>query len=201
MTAPTNPADALAPAPICPDFNKLVLAIARDLMPEGWDVIPDAPDTLADLRAYYEEHGRIAVNVESRHGCTIGDPEVHYAFRAWHDLIHVLNADQAVFDLPGEKVAADRHREEIYRRLGYTPESAWYGALIEIEIVAQNAHAIRHGYYPPDQRAFAERWLKDRGWERPASLGQPSKDDFRLVLPAPWAPRFQDMAEAAERAA
>ena len=156
--------------PLCPAFNQLVLAIARDLMPEGWDVIEDAPDTLEELLEYYEKHGRVAVNVESRHGCTVGDPETHYAFRAWHDLIHVLNPIEAAFNLEGEKWAAEKHRQEIYRRLGYTPEAAFFGALIEIEIVAQNAHYLRLGFWPEDPRAFAERWLKDRGFKQPEGL-------------------------------
>lgn len=159
-----------SPMPLCGAFNSLILAIARDLMPEGWDVIPNAPDTLAEARAYYEKNGRVAVDVESRHGCTVGDPEAHYAFRAWHDLIHICNPDFATFDLPGERWAADRHREEIFKRLGYTPEAAWFGALVEIEIVAQNAHLLRLGYWPNDPRAFAERWLADRGWQRPVAL-------------------------------
>ncbi|SKB49958.1 hypothetical protein [Sphingopyxis flava] len=159
-----------ADVPLCPAFNQLILAIARDLMPEGWDVIPDAPDSLEELREYYVKHGRVAVNVESRHGCTVGDPEVHYAFRAWHDLIHVCNPNEAAFTLDGEKYAANAHREEIYRRLGYTPEATFFGALIEIEIVAQNAHVLRLGYWPEDPRAFALRWLHDRGFEAPRSI-------------------------------
>lgn len=156
--------------PICPAFNSLVWAIATDLMPEGWDVIADAPQTLEDARAYYETNGRVAVDIESRTGCTIGDQRVHYAFRAWHDLIHILSPDLATFDLPGERWAANRHRDEIIARMGYTPESVWFGALVEIEIVSQNAHMLRLGYYPPDPRGFAERWLRGRGFNPPASL-------------------------------
>lgn len=157
--------------PTCRAFNQLVLAIARDLMPEGWDVIPNAPDTLEEARDYYLKHGRVAVDVESKHGCTVGDPEAHYAFRAWHDLIHILNPEEAAFTLEGERWAADRHRDEIVKRLGYTPEAAWFGALVEIEIVSQNAFMLRRGEWPADPRGFANRWLADRGWQRPASLG------------------------------
>jgi hypothetical protein len=158
--------------PICPTFTHLVHSIARDLMPEGWDVIPDAPDTLPDLRDYYAQNKRIAVNEESRYGCTVGDLEAHYAFRAWHDLLHVLDKDASEhFDLPGERRMADRHRQEIVRRIGYCPEASFFGALVEIEIVAQNAHKLRLGVWPEDPRAFALRWLDDRGFDRPQSLG------------------------------
>lgn len=156
--------------PTCAAFNQLILAIARDLMPEGWDVIPNAPDTLEAARTYYETNGRVAVDVESKHGCTVGDPETHYAFRAWHDLIHILNPHEAEFTLAGERWAAHRHRDEIINRIGYTPEAAWFGALVEIEIVSQNAHMLRLGYWPEDPRGFANRWLADRGWERPRGL-------------------------------
>lgn len=165
-TAITN----CSPVPICAGFNRLILDITQDLMPEGWDVIENAPDTLDDAIAYYEKNGRVAVDIESKHGCTVGDPEAHYAFRAWHDLIHILYPEEATFDLKGERFAADKHREEIFKRCGYTPEAAWYGALIEIEIVAQNAFMLRTGDFPADPRSFAERWLQDRKWERPASL-------------------------------
>ncbi|AKM09365.1 hypothetical protein AB433_04195 [Croceicoccus naphthovorans] len=142
-------------------------------MPEGWDAIKDAPDTLPDALAYYQNEGRVAVNVESAHGCTVGDPEAHYAFRAWHDLIHLEDAEKGTFDLKGEQWCADKHREEIIHRLGYTPEAAWFGALVQIEIVEQNRYFLRTGRWPEDPRAFALRWLKDRGFERPASLGGP----------------------------
>lgn len=171
--------------PLCPTFTRLVYSIACDLMPEGWDVIPDAPDTLPDLRAYYHANKRIAVNIESRHGCTVGDLEAHYAFRAWHDLLHVLDAaGDAEFNLQGERRMAHRHREEIIARIGYGLEAIWMGALIEIEIVAQNAHKLRLGVWP-DQRPFALRWLKDRGFDRPRSLGG-SIFNTPIGAPDPW---------------
>lgn len=164
------------PRPVCQAFNNLILNIACDLMPEGWDVIENAPDTLDDAIAYYEKHGRVAVDVESKHGCTIGDPKVHYAFRAWHDLIHILYPEEATFDLKGERWAADRHREEIFKRLGYTQEAIWFGALVEIEIVAQNAYMLRTGNWPRDPRAFAERWLEDRSFTQPGRIARPVAD-------------------------
>lgn len=160
--------------PLCPTFTALVHLIAKDLLPEGWDVIPDAPNTLPDLIAYYREHNRIAINVESRHGATVGDLEAHYAFRAWHDYLHVLDYERHKdedFTLAGERRVADMHRQELVRRLGYTPEANWMGALVQIEIVAANQFKLRFGDWAPDSRAFALRWLKDRGFDRPASLG------------------------------
>lgn len=161
-------------SPVCPHFNRLMLAIARDLMPEGWDVVDseDFPNTLEAARAYYAKNGRVAVDKTSVTGCTMGDPEAHYAFRAWHDLIHILYGE-ADFTLAGERFAADVHRAEIFKRIGYTQEAVWFGALVEIEIVAQNAHNIRLGYYPPDPRAFALKWLEDRGFVSPPSLPTP----------------------------
>lgn len=157
--------------PLCPTFTALVRSIAHDLMPEGWDVIPDAPDTLPDLRDYYHENKRIAVNEVSRYGCTVGDLDAHYAFRAWHDLLHVMDPEApAEFDLEGERRMADAHRAEIVKRLGYCPGSSWMGALVEIEIVAQNAHKLRLGVWP-EQRPLALRWLADRGFDRPQALG------------------------------
>lgn len=167
--------------PLCPAFTHLAHSIARDLMPEGWDVIPNAPDTLPDLRDYYHENKRIAVNTESRYGCTVGDLEAHYAFRAWHDLLHVLDPDAgSAFDLEGERRMANRHRQQIVDRIGYSADSAFMGALVEIEIVAQNAHKLRLGIWPEDPRAFALRWLDDRGFDRPRSLGGSLK---RRLLP------------------
>lgn len=153
--------------PLSPGFDQLVLHVAQDLMPQGWDVIENAPDTLAEAIEHYQRTGRVAVSVHSQYGCTVGDKQCHYAFRAWHDLIHVCNPEQATFDLPGEKFCAQVHRQEIYNRFGYTQETAFFGALIEIEIVAQNAFFLSTGNYPANPRAFALRWLSDRGFVIP----------------------------------
>ena len=92
--------------PLCPAFNTLMLEIARDEMPQGWEAIPDAPATLADLKNYWHVHGRIAVNSNNRFGLVVGEPNAYWAFRAWHDLLHVFNDDGPEWSMAGERAMA-----------------------------------------------------------------------------------------------
>lgn len=151
-------------APLCRGFNDLMLEIARDALPGGWDAIEGAPDTLSDLKDHYARTGRIAVNVNSRFGLTTGDPEAYYAFRAWHDLLHVLHDEGDRFTIPGERRMARLHREEIVRRIGDTTLAHFYADLIQVEVDVANDLYVQTGQWPEAARQFAIGWLLGRGW-------------------------------------
>lgn len=157
--------------PFCPEFNALMLTIANEVMPQGWDAIEEAPDTLADLKAYYARTGRIAVNATSRFGLTVGEPEAYYAFRAWHDLLHVLHDGSDRFTIPGERAVANLHREELVRRLGDTDKAHFFADLIQVEVDAANNLYVKTGAWPASPREFAIGWLLGKGWE-PQRLAQ-----------------------------
>lgn len=154
--------------PLCPSFNNLMVSIAADWLPEGYDVIVGAPNSLQDLKNYYHNNKKIAVELSGSGGCTMGDSDDYYAFRAWHDLVHVLY--DCEFTWEGERKAALVHQGEVVKRLGYNHEAFFFGALIEVEIVAQNVFVIQTGDYPAQPRCFAEKWLRDRKIDCPPQL-------------------------------
>lgn len=151
--------------PLCTAFNRAITCLANENMPNGWRVMPNAPYDLPALVQYYNTNGCIAVELTGSGGCTMGIPEQHYAFRAWHDLLHVQHCGD--FDIPGETEMARKHQQAVYDRFGFNACTQWFAALIEIEIVAQNEVNVRKGSYPADPRAFALCWLAEREIVKP----------------------------------
>lgn len=168
-------------APLCPAFNALVLEIARDAMPQGWDAIPDAPATLADLVAYWRAHGRIAVNSNNRFGLAVGEPQAYWAFRAWHDLLHVHHDTGEAWTMAGERAMAELHHEELIRRLGDTRQADYYADLIRVEIDAANGFYVRTCEWPEQPRQFAIGWLLGRGW-KPSEIEAYAKEPAHSAL-------------------
>lgn len=149
--------------PLCPAFNQLMLDIANEKMPQGWDAIPDAPATLEDLKDYHRETGRVAVNSNNQHGLTVGEPEAYWAFRAWHDLLHCENDEGTRWTMDGERRMADLHHEELRKRL--PPRLAdFYADLIRVEVDYANDLYVKTGLWPENPREFAIGWLLARGW-------------------------------------
>jgi hypothetical protein len=79
-----------------------------------------------------------------------GDPSVNWAFRAWHDSLHLkLGAD---FSLQGERIVA----LEQCRVIG---SDAW-AKIVMGEVVGQVEYLNKYGTFPADQMAFMRNWLK-----------------------------------------
>lgn len=158
--------------PLCPIFNAAMVRLAHEAMPDGYNVEVGAPATLNDLVKRYYREGRITVELTGSGGCTMGIPEQHYAFRAWHDMCHV--AECGPFTVPGEIHLARLHHAAIYARYGFNAWTQWFCALIEIEIVSQNEINEAKGHYPCDPRAFALCKLAEWGITRPEHVPLPA---------------------------
>lgn len=79
-----------------------------------------------------------------------GDAKVNWAFRAWHDALHLeLNAP---FTFEGEKLVA----LEQARLIG----SDQLGNILMAEIVGQTEFYNKYGYFPVDQVKFIQDYLK-----------------------------------------
>lgn len=143
--------------PIDRAFNVCVLQMADRLFPTGFDVGPNAPDTFEALKAHIARTGRMLVWDGASDATIFGDPEVNYAFRAWHDWCH-LKAD-ADFSKGGEKAAADVQKRHIRSLYGYGPTADRFCRLVDCEVVAQGEYAAIHGEFPKDQMAFARDYL------------------------------------------
>jgi hypothetical protein len=119
-----------------------------DLAPR-FSVSENAPNTFAELK------GRTSplVVYSGASDCTIyGDPRINYAFRAWHDSIHLrLNAGFTV----AEEI---RVAEESARILGGT-----LGEIIYTEIADQRIYAEITGQFVGNQVDFMVSHLKAKG--------------------------------------
>ena len=74
--------------PLDPNLNAAILAIAKRLFPDGFDVSDDAPDTYEKLKAHLDAGNRMLVYGGGSQHTIYADPAVNHAFRAWHDWTH-----------------------------------------------------------------------------------------------------------------
>ena len=148
------------PQPIDKEFNELVLTMAQCLMPHGFEVATDAPQTYEALRDYYNETGKIKVwNGASE--CTIfGYPVVNWAFRAWHDWVHVMNSLE--FTVDDEHSVMRFQQLQIIELLGNTAQAQRFCMYLEAEIDGQAEYFQKHGHFPEDQRAFFNEYIAQR---------------------------------------
>lgn len=113
-----------------------------------WETSEHAPNTYENLAALCP--GRHMVVYSGGSDKTIwSSPEVNYAFRAWHDYIHVQF--KLPFTLEGETAAA---------RIQSRSLSGLAKRLIEIEVIDQAKHFLATGEFVADQRAFTIKKLR-----------------------------------------
>ncbi len=116
---------------------------------------PDAPDTFEKLEAWYIMH-KLGLTPASLPvydgGCdnTIySTPAVNYAFRAWHDILH-LNLD-AGFDADGERRVSDFHIS-VAASQGLSHEDC---LALYYDVWGQFVYSQHHaGQFPTNQAAF-----------------------------------------------
>lgn len=70
-------------APLDRGLNVAVRQMAGRCWPVGFDISPDAPTTIAELREQFERRGRISVAPDSERYSVFADAEAAAAFRAW----------------------------------------------------------------------------------------------------------------------
>jgi hypothetical protein len=143
--------------PLSTHFNAVVQTMANRVLPTGFDVGPDAPHTFEGLQAHYDRTGRIKVWDGASSETIFGDAEINYAFRAWHDAVHLKFA--LPFTFQGECAVADIMKEQVRKVYGDGAYTRFYCNLIECEVVAQADHFRRTGEFPADQVAFTRLWL------------------------------------------
>ena len=78
----------------------------------------------------------------------------NFAFRAWHDRLHVIL--RAGFDAEGEQAVAVAQRNAILWATGDSEaaEAVW------ADVWGQFLYERRHGRFPDDQAAFVKTWLE-----------------------------------------
>lgn len=143
--------------PLNRQFNVAVTHIAGRLMPLGYDVSSNAPQTFEELKAHFNRTGRICVWDGASEHTIFDDIEVNYAFRAWHDSKHLL------FNLPftevGEYMACWCQRLDIFAVYGSGQFASKAGKILNAEINGQFKYNAIHGRFPFNQMAFVEDYL------------------------------------------
>jgi hypothetical protein len=137
-------------------FNAAVINLAKRTAGE-FRVSADAPQTYEQLIRQIETQGIIAVwNGASEH-TIFGDPEVNYAFRAWHDWCHWRG--RHFFTPEGERAATLMQCDQLVTLYGDTPRTRYWHRIIEAEIIGQTSYREMYGEFPVDQYAFVVDYL------------------------------------------
>lgn len=100
-------------------FNAAVLTICSRVLPGGYDVSDAAPETYEELIAHLDAGGRMLVYSGGSEQTIYGDPEVNFAFRAWHDWCHWQGRYD--FSHEGEHAACAMQGEHLVTVYGESP--------------------------------------------------------------------------------
>lgn len=146
------------PNPLDPGFNVAVLHMASRYHPCGFDVSDDAPDTYEELKAEATERGRITVWSGASDKTVFDDKEVNYAFRAWHDAIHLSRGED--FSFAGEYACYVAHARDLIEVFGDNERTRRWNDILFADIVGQALYREEHGNFPEDQRTFVEEFLR-----------------------------------------
>ncbi len=92
-------------------------------------------------------------------GTIYADPEVNYAFRAWHDWCHWRGGYD--FSVCGETAVCAMQCLELLSQHGDGEQTRRWIAILRAEVVGQRLYYQRHKRYIDDQRGFVEAYLKD----------------------------------------
>jgi hypothetical protein len=140
-------------------LNAAVLTICNRVLPGGYDVSDAAPDTYDELIAHLDAGGRMLVYAGGSERTIYGDPEVNFAFRAWHDWCHWRGRFD--FSHEGERAACAMQGDHLVTIYGESSQTRRWRCILQAEIIGQREYFDRHGVFPEDQRAFVAAYLGD----------------------------------------
>ena len=136
-------------------IDNLALAVIRRLAGDH-RAVADAPQSFEALLA--ATGGNPSAEIPVWNGASessiYGSDRGNFAFRAWHDRLHVIL--HAGFDAEGERAVAVAQRDAILRATGDSEaaEAVW------ADVWGQFLYERRHGRFPDDQAAFVKTWLE-----------------------------------------
>lgn len=151
--------------PMYPVFNQVVVKMCELLLPKGFDLTPheNKVDSLKKIQAEYERTQRVIVWSGGSANTIFGDPEVNYAFRAWHDAMHIW------YNLPFSKIGEDIACKFQQRQIQGFCEGEYsktqielFTRILECEINGQVEYLNEHNKFPDDQRKFHREWMEKR---------------------------------------
>ena len=149
--------DSLSDLALDIHFNAAVLTICNRVLPSGYDVSAAAPETYEELIAHLDAGERMVVYSGGSERTIYGDPEVNFAFRAWHDWCHWRGRHD--FSHMGERAACAMQADHVVTLYGDSPQTRRWRRILQAEIIGQREFFDRHGEFPEDQRAFVAAYL------------------------------------------
>lgn len=139
--------------PLCLAFNVAVITMANRVCPTGYDVSPDAPQTLEELKAHVEKTKRITVWDGHCDQTIYACAETNYAFRAWHDWTHLFL--QAPFNDKGERAVCVQQQAHLMTVFGTGRNTDRFLRLIYFEVMEQQDFKNTFGHFPDNQIGLA----------------------------------------------
>ena len=140
-------------------FGEAIVNLVDRLLPQGFDVGDDTPQTYAQLKALLDSGKRLLVWSGGCEQTIYTHPNINVAFRAWHDHCHWVGGYD--FSLEGEIAACDLQCRQLLEHHGDNPVTRCWCALIRAEVIGQALYYQRHKRFPEDQRAFVAEYLID----------------------------------------
>jgi hypothetical protein len=140
-------------------LNDAILHVTSRLLPDGFDVSSDAPDTYEKLKAHLSAGKRMVVWSGGSEATIYGHRNVNFAFRAWHDFCHWRGGYD--FTLEGEIAACEMQCQHLYKFYSDGERVRGWCLLLRAEIVGQGLFFQRHKRFPEDQRSFVAAYLVD----------------------------------------
>lgn len=141
-------------------LDAAILHLAALKFPQGFDVSPNAPDTLPKLCALLDSGARMVVFDGGSDATIFGSAAVNYAFRAWHDWHHWKH--KLAFDAVGAARACYYQQQDLLDTFGNTARVRSWCRLLDAEVNGQLSYSAWHsGEFPKDQRAFTLAYLAD----------------------------------------
>ena len=95
-----------------------------------------------------------------------GEPEINWAFRAWHDWCHYYGAH--AFTPEGERAVFRMQCSHLLLFYGDSLRTRHWIKLLRAEVIGQQDYFYKHGHFPYDQRAFVEAYLNGTYYDQAA---------------------------------
>jgi hypothetical protein len=146
-------------SPFDPLLNVAIVHIASRLLPNGFDVSDEAPDTYEKLKAHLCAGKRMIVWSGGSEATVYGHRSVNFSFCAWHDFCHWDGGHD--FTLEGEIAACEMQCQHLFEFYGDCERIQEWCSLLRAEVVGQALFFHRHKRFPDDQRSFVAAYLVD----------------------------------------
>lgn len=135
--------------PLRPEQRHCLNNAVLEMAGTHWEAKAHAPESFADLMSC----PRLVVWDGASDQTIFRDARVNHAFRAWHDMGHVVGVHP--FTLEGERAACRWQLKALLTRFPDAPE--WLLEVIRREVIGQAEYYEQTGAFPADQEAFHEK--------------------------------------------